>query len=110
MSPHRTLLHIIVAVLVSLPAIRATPVHAETFRVVIDRLDFTPADVKARVGDTIEFVNQDILAHTATVRGDWDVMIPPKKSASIVIRKAGDVEYYCRFHPNMKGRISVAAN
>lgn len=106
MSPHR----ILAAVLVSIPALYAMPAPAETFRVTIDRLDYTPAEVKAKVGDTIEFINQDILAHTATVRGDWDVMIPPKKSASVVMRKAGDLEYYCRFHPNMKGRISVSAN
>jgi plastocyanin len=41
------------------------------------------------------------------VRGDWDVMIAPKKTARFVLTKAGDVEYFCRFHPNMKGRIAV---
>lgn len=106
MSLHR----IVAAILVLIPAVYANPVRAETFRVTINKLDYTPAEVKAKLGDTIEFINQDILAHTATVRGDWDVMIPAKKSASVVMRKAGDVEYYCRFHPNMKGRISVSAN
>lgn len=106
MSLHR----IVAAILVLIPAVYANPVRTETFRVTINKLDYTPAEVKAKLGDTIEFINQDILAHTATVRGDWDVMIPAKKNASVVMRKAGDVEYYCRFHPNMKGRISVSAN
>lgn len=106
MSLHRT----VAAILVLVPAMYAMPARAETFRVTINKLDYAPAEVKAKVGDTIEFINQDVLAHTATVRGDWDVMIPPKKSASVLIRKPGDVEYYCRFHPNMKGRISVSAN
>ncbi|MFZ5731703.1 MAG: cupredoxin domain-containing protein [Pseudomonadota bacterium] len=111
MSLHcSTLQHVLAAILVSIPAMYAMPAQAETFRVSINKLDYTPAEVKAKVGDTIEFINQDVLAHTATVRGDWDVMIPAKKSASVVIRRAGDVEYYCRFHPNMKGRISVSAN
>jgi plastocyanin len=83
------------------------PAHADTIQVVIDKLVFSPAEINARVGDTIEWVNKDILAHTATVRGDWDVMIAANKSASIVLRNAGAVEYYCRFHPNMKGRIIV---
>lgn len=82
--------------------------RAETVRVTIDRLVFSPAVVKAKVGDTIEWVNNDVLAHTATVKGDWDVTIPPKKSATLVIKKGGEVEYYCRFHPNMKARIDVA--
>jgi plastocyanin len=34
-------------------------------------------------------------------------MIAPNKSASLVLKKAGTVEYYCRFHPNMKGRIAI---
>jgi len=81
------------------------PAHADTIQVVIDKLVFSP---NAKVGDTIEWVNRDILAHTATVRGDWDVMIAANKSASVVLKNAGAVEYYCRFHPNMKGRIIVA--
>jgi plastocyanin len=35
-------------------------------------------------------------------------MIPPKKTASVVLKTPGDIEYDCRFHPDMKGRISVA--
>lgn len=85
----------------------SAPAHAETVRVTIDKLVFSPGVVKAKVGDTIEWVNNDILAHTATVKGDWDVLIPPKKSATLVIKKAGEVEYYCRFHPNMKAKIDV---
>ncbi|MEP9373610.1 amicyanin, partial [Mesorhizobium sp. KR1-2] len=42
------------------------------------------------------------------VTGGWEVMIPPNRSASIVLEKAGVVDYYCRFHPNMKGRITAA--
>jgi hypothetical protein len=34
--------------------------------------------------------------------GDFDVMLPPKKTGTIVLKKAGTVEYYCRFHLNMK--------
>jgi len=58
--------------------------------------------------DTIEWINKDIVAHTATVRGDWDVTIAANSSASLVLKKAGTVDYYCRFHPNMKGRITIA--
>lgn len=91
-----------------LGAVGSVPAQAETIRVNIDKLVFDPANITAKVGDTIEWVNADILAHTATVKGEWDVMIPPKKTVSFVIKKAGDVEYYCRFHPNMKGKIAIA--
>ncbi|MDB5568478.1 MAG: amicyanin [Tardiphaga sp.] len=83
------------------------PAQAETIQVVIDKLVFSPAEINAKVGDTIEWVNKDVLAHTATARDGWDVPIAANKSASVVLKNAGAVDYYCRFHPNMKGRIVV---
>ena len=81
----------------------------QTIQITIQNLVNTPAEVSAKVGDTIEWVNKDILAHTATARnGDWDVMIGPNKTAQVVLKKAGAVDYYCKFHPNMTGRLTVA--
>jgi plastocyanin len=34
-------------------------------------------------------------------------MIPPKKTASRVMQAGDSVDYFCRFHPNMKGKITV---
>ncbi|QEL22726.1 amicyanin [Bosea sp. F3-2] len=90
-------------------AMGSLPTQAETIQVTIDRLVFAPAEVSAKVGDRIEWINTDILAHTATAKGGMEVMIQPKKSASLVLQKAEAIEYYCRFHPNMKGRITVTA-
>ncbi|WP_214474831.1 cupredoxin family copper-binding protein [Mesorhizobium sp. dw_380] len=84
------------------------PAAAATIQVTIDKLVFSPATVEAKVGDTIEWVNKDVIAHTATVKGSWEVMIPPKKSASLTLKAAGAVDYFCRFHPNMKGHLDVS--
>lgn len=81
--------------------------QAETIQVVIDKLTFSPAVITAKVGDTIEWVNKDALAHTATVKGGWEVMIPPKKTVAQTLDKAEAVDFYCRFHPNMKGILTV---
>ena len=85
------------------------PARAETIEVVIDRLVFSPAEVSAKVGDTVVWVNKDKFAHTATVKGGWEVMIPAGKSGSKVIETAEAVDYFCRFHPNMRGRLVVTA-
>ena len=90
-------------------AMGALPVQAETVQVTVDKLVFSPATVEAKVGDTIVWVNKDVFAHTATVNGDWDVIIPPKKSASLTLKKAESVDYSCRFHPNMKAHVTVTA-
>jgi plastocyanin len=86
----------------------SVPAHAATIQVTIDQVAYAPVEIQAKVGDTIEWTNKDIVAHTATVRGDWDVMVLPNKSARLVVKKAGAFDYFCRFHPNMKGRMTVA--
>ena len=87
----------------------AVPAHAATLQIVMENLVTSPAEASAKVGDTIEWINKDIFAHTATARnGDWDVMMPPNKTVTSVLNKAGTVEYYCRFHPNMKATLVVA--
>lgn len=88
-------------------AMRVLPAQAETIQVTIDKLVFSPVTVEAKVGDTIMWVNKDVFAHTATVNGDWDVMILPKKSASLTLKRVESVDYSCRFHPNMKGHLTV---
>src|SRR5258708_6894716 len=86
----------------------AVPAHAATIQIVMENLVISPADATARVGDTVEWISKDIFAHTATARnGDFDVTIPPKKTVTSVLKKAGTVEYYCRFHPNMKAVLKI---
>ena len=96
----------VMAVLLS--AAIAVPAHAATIQITIENMEFAPAEVSARVGDTIEWINKDVLAHTATARnGDFDVTTPPKKTVTSLLKKAGTVEYYCRYHPNMKAVLRI---
>ncbi|WP_054311882.1 cupredoxin family copper-binding protein [Mesorhizobium sp. 1M-11] len=105
MSTHRRLLPVVVLALGTGPL----SAHAETITVTIEKMAFSPAEISASVGDTVQWVNKDTFAHTATVKGGWEVMLPVAKSGSVVLDKAGTLDYFCRFHPNMKGRITVSA-
>jgi len=83
--------------------------HAATIQITMENLVVSPLEANAKVGDTLELINKDVLAHTATARnGDFDVAMPPKKIVTYVLKKPGTVEYYCRFHPNMKAVLNVA--
>jgi len=85
------------------------PARAATIEITMENLVIAPSEVSAKVGDTIEWVNKDIFAHTATARnGDSDVTLPPNKTVKLVLKKAGMIDYYCRFHPNMKARLTIA--
>ena len=104
MSPRRTL-PLLTALMLGAMAV---PAHAATIQVVMENLVVSPAAASAKVGDTVEWINKDVFAHTATARnGDFDVTMPSKKSVTSVLKKPGTVEYYCRFHPNMKAVLKI---
>ncbi|WP_105383491.1 cupredoxin domain-containing protein [Neorhizobium alkalisoli] len=84
-----------------------TRAHDGTVHVVIEKLAFLPADIEVKAGQIIEWTNKDAFAHTATVKSSWEVLIPPKEVATHVAAAGDSVDYYCRFHPNMKGKITV---
>src|SRR3954467_6886815 len=97
-----------IAIIGLLCVLSAVPAQTATITVVIDKLVNIPAEVTAKVGDTIEWDNKDFLQHTATAKdGSWNVLLPPNKKGSIVVNKAGTFDYFCNFHPNMKGKITV---
>ena len=86
-------------------AVGAPAVH----RIVIAKMKFGPVPANLRVGDTILWVNQDMFRHTATARDrSFNVDLPPRSSAKIVVRRAGTIPFYCIYHPGMTGRLTAA--
>jgi plastocyanin len=73
----------------------------------ITGFQFVPPRVTVAVGDTLTWVNEDIVPHTATAAtGAWDSgTIAAKGRATIVIRASGRVEYRCTLHPSMRGTV-----
>lgn len=69
---------------------------------------FEPKQVTVHVGDTLEWANRDIVAHTATARDkSWDVNVLAGKNGRMVMKAPGRFDYICRYHPNMTGEIIV---
>lgn len=82
----------------------------EVLRVTINNLTFLPAEIHAKAGDVVEWVNGDFVDHTATAKtGEWDVSIVAGKSGQLQFIRAGTFPYYCRVHPGMTGMIHVLA-
>jgi len=66
-----------------------------------------PAGIK--VGDTIVWVNQDSVIHSATARDhSFDVRANPGQKVRMTVRKAGTIPFYCTFHSMMRGTLTVA--
>ena len=85
------------------PAVAAPQTHV----VLIDNMKFGPMPAGIRVGDAIRWVNKDMFRHTATAKGGFDVDLPPGATKSMIVRRAGTVAIFCRYHPGMRATVKV---
>ena len=81
----------------------------QTYTVVIEGMAFRPDTIAVNVGDSITWVNKDLVPHsaTSTAAGFDSRMIEANKSWQLTVDRRGDVEYICSFHPTMKARLHV---
>ena len=76
-----------------------------THTVEIRGMEFHPAALTVSVGDTIVWINRDIVPHTATA-GDWDTgLLARGQSGHVVAQHTGQLRYVCSLHPTMRGTL-----
>ena len=70
---------------------------------------FHPEALEVRQGDTVVWINRDIVPHTATSEeGGFDSKtIESNGSWTFRARKAGKVDYICTLHPTMKAVLQI---
>ena len=81
---------------------------SQTQNITIAAMKFQPDHIAAKVGDTLIFTNNDIVAHNVT-------QVPNKKWASPSLRPVQSWKLvptqseslFCSIHPTMKGYIEV---
>jgi plastocyanin len=78
----------------------------QTHTVVVDKMKFAPVPAVRR-GDTILWVNRDILRHSATSPGHFDVDLPPNSKVAMKVTAAGSFAFVCKYHPGMRGVLTV---
>jgi plastocyanin len=81
--------------------------HKPTRHVVEMRnFGFEPAEVHVAVGDTVVWMNRDVVPHTATAGAKWDTgNVEANGSGMIVVKSPGVQTYLCVYHPSMKGSV-----
>jgi plastocyanin len=88
----------------------AADAAAESLAVDIKDFAFNPPEITVPVGGSVTWTNSDPVPHTATGL-DREALqsgaIAPGESFTQAFDAAGTVEYFCEFHPNMKGSIVV---
>jgi plastocyanin len=96
-------------VLVTVGVIVGDEPGSETHTVTIEGMRFQPDVLTVTSGDTIVWVNKDLVPHTATSKaGSFDSKdIQADKSWRHTIRQTCDFAYVCTFHPTMKAMLRV---
>ncbi len=94
------------AALVLPPAAAAA---GKTHTVRIEGMKFVPERLEVKAGDTITWVNKDIVPHTVTAAeaSIESGSVASNGSWKLVAKRKGEIAYICRFHPVMHGTLVV---
>jgi plastocyanin len=73
---------------------------------------FHPAVLTIAPGDTVVWVNRDIVPHTAAAAGQrgptWDTgQLRQGEEARYVPHRTGEAPYVCTLHPTMQGKLII---
>ena len=95
----------VVALAAAAPLLALAADHVVT----IENFEFKPQTLRVKAGDNVEWVNKDILDHTATSANPaFDSKgIRPGAKWRWTAAKPGQYKYICAYHPNMTGVIEV---
>ncbi|HEY4195547.1 MAG TPA: plastocyanin/azurin family copper-binding protein, partial [Mucilaginibacter sp.] len=82
--------------------------HPKTYTVEIKDMKFVPADIEVEKGDTVLFVNKDMVTHDVTEQATkaWSSS-PIPAGGSWKLAVTDDADYYCSIHEVMKGKIEL---
>ena len=83
--------------------------RSNTHTVTIAEFVFSPNALTVHAGDTIRWINKDIVPHTATAADDsWDTgELKPGAVGEIKVTAGMQSAYFCRFHPSMKADVNI---
>lgn len=100
---------LLLAIVVGSRAAVAADAKPAPVTVTIDAVTYSPKFTTVHVGETVTWVNKDLVAHTVTAKnGSFDSKeIPPGKSWTFTPKQRGQFDYKCTLHPTMKGTLVV---
>jgi plastocyanin len=87
---------------------RAEKQAPKTYTVEISQMQFQPSELTVQKGDTVVWVNNDLVTHDVTeaTRKAWaSGPLPAGQSWRLPVTNSAD--YYCSIHVVMKGKIVV---
>ena len=85
------------------------PPTPRTHTVTMENMRFHPESLTVARGDTVVWVNKDLVPHTATSEaGRFDSqLIPAEQSWKFSANTSGTFAYVCTFHPTMVATLHI---
>ncbi|SMO86674.1 Cupredoxin-like domain-containing protein [Fodinibius sediminis] len=80
--------------------------NSETHIVEIRQMKFVPAKIEVAPGDSVKWINRDIVAHNVAEETDnlWK-STELQNGDTYTIEIKGKASYLCTIHPVMKGKV-----
>jgi plastocyanin len=90
----------------------ASEYAAQDHIVEIHKFKFQTILLDVKVGDTVTWINKDIVPHTATALDkSWDSgRLKKDESFTLTITDETSLEYFCAFHRQMKAAFKLVEN
>ena len=75
----------------------------------IQAFSFSPQRTVVSPGDTIVWINRDIVPHTVTANGGtWESKtLEEGQFLKVIVEDSGVYSYFCEFHPHMTGVLTT---
>jgi plastocyanin len=74
----------------------------------IESLKFSPTDLEVELGDSVNWINEDNVAHTVTFENAMlDQHLENKGEVELFVNAVGELRYFCVYHPGMQGKVVV---
>jgi plastocyanin len=107
-------LTVLFAALASIPCLAqdaSNSVAGPVASVSMDHNTFIPSEITVAPGTTVTWVNNEAMPHTVvdSNKGFRSKALVKDASFSFTFATAGDYNYLCSIHPNMKGKVIVKA-
>jgi plastocyanin len=99
-----------ITIVVALLCLSAAPKEdAKPHKIKIQNLKYDPAKLTIKVGQTVIWTNNDDHDHTVVAKNDAfdSENLTSGDSFKYTFAKVGKYEYFCRYHPRMKGTVTV---
>jgi plastocyanin len=112
----RSKLNNVIVALATITVISFTPDNngsaaevSETHIIEIRDLKFIPNKISVKSEDVVQWINHDFIPHTATANNKkWNSeLISAESKWQMTIRKDTFKNYFCIYHPGMKGKIEI---